>query len=173
MRLLILALILSVVGCTPEKKEIVDTAKDERTIENLIIRFQKDLKQAYYGKSVNTDSLFANLFQPDVYYVTYWGNTEPIDSTKLRVRKAIPLIKEYEYRLEGLQVKVFGDGAYAFFILRQTYTLNGNLMDEYLPTTYIFERKEEGWKVAHVHRSADLQTIQHLMAIAQQRELKK
>jgi hypothetical protein len=173
MKYSIFILLLCVLGCSNEKKEVADTSKDERMIENLILQFHKELKQAYTGKPKNTDSLYADLFQPDVYYVTYWGNTEPIDSTKLRVRKAIPLIKDYEYRLEGLQVKVFGEGAYAFFILRQTYTLNGNIMDEYLPTTYILERKENGWKVVHSQRSADFQTIQHLMEIAKQREIQK
>jgi hypothetical protein len=68
-----------------------------------------------------------------------------------------------------MKVKVFGDGAYAFFILRQTYSLNGNLMEEYLPTTFILERRDNRWFVVHSHRSADFQTVQQLMNVAQQR----
>jgi hypothetical protein len=173
MRILVIALLFSLLGCSEEKKEIGNVQQDIRIIENLITHFYKNLKLAYSGTPINTDSLFTDMYLPDVYYVTYWGNTEPIDSTKLRLRSAIPLIKDYEYRVEGLQVKVFGDGAYAFFILRQTYTLNGNLMDEYLPTTYVLERQSGGWKVAHAHRSADFQTIQRLMQIAQQREVRR
>jgi hypothetical protein len=96
--------------------------------------------------------------------------TEPIDSTKSRLRHALPGIKDYDNRIESVNVKIYGDGAYAFFILRQTYTLNGVLMDEYLPTTFVFERREKQWVVVHSQRSADFQTIQHLMNIAQQRE---
>jgi hypothetical protein len=68
-----------------------------------------------------------------------------------------------------MSVKIYGDGAYAFFILRQTYALNGVLMDEYLPTTFVFERRENHWAVVHSHRSADFQTIQQLMNVAQRR----
>ena len=108
-----------------------------------------------------------NFFGMDAYYVTYWGMTEPIDSTKLRLRHALPGIKDYDNRVESMKVKVYGDGAYAFFILRQTYVLHGVLMDEYLPTTFIFERRENRWMVVHSQRSADFQTIQQLMNVAQ------
>ena len=110
-----------------------------------------------------------NYFGQDVYYVTYWGMTEPIDSTKSRLRHALSAIKEYDNRIESMKIKVYGDGAYAFFILRQTYTLNGNLMDEYLPTTFILERYGNRWKVVHSQRSADFPTIQQLMNVAQRR----
>jgi hypothetical protein len=72
--------------------------------------------------------------------------------------------------LESLNVKVYDNGAYAFFILRQTYSLNGIMMDEYLPTTYILERRENRWMVVHSQRSADFQTIHDLMIVAQKRE---
>jgi hypothetical protein len=76
-------------------------------------------------------------------------------------------IKDYDNRVESVKVKIYGDGAYAFFILRQTYVLHGVLMDEYLPTTFIFERRENRWMVVHSQRSADFQTIQQLMNVAQ------
>ena len=119
---------------------------------------------------MNTDSLFDKYFDKDVYYVTYWGITEPIDSTKSRLHRALPGIKNYKNRLESMFVKVYNDGAYAFFILRQTYFLNGIMMEEYLPTTFILERREDRWMVVHSHRSADFQTIDHLMDIARQNE---
>jgi hypothetical protein len=137
-------------------------------IEREIADFHQALKRAYNGASMSTDSLMDNIFEKDVYYVTYWGMTEPIDSTKSRLRHALPGIKDYDNRVEGVKVKVYGDGAYAFFILRQTYALNGVLMDEYLPTTFIFERRENRWVVVHSQRSADFQTIQQLMNVAQQ-----
>jgi hypothetical protein len=43
-------------------------------------------------------------------------------------------------------------------------------MDEYLPTTFILERRGNRWMVVHSQRSADFQTIRHLMEVARQRE---
>ena len=83
--------------------------------------------------------------------VTYWGMTEPVDSTKTRLRAAVKGIKDYDNHLEGMKVKVYGDGAYAFFILRQTYALNGVLMDEYLPTTFDFKSAGGTGGVSCIH----------------------
>ncbi len=144
--------------------------EDIAFIEKGIFDYHNTLKQAYNGAPINTDSLINHFFAKDVYYVTYWGLSEPIDTTKTRIRNALPLIRDYENRLERVKVKVYGNGAYAFFILRQTYTLNGILMDEYLPTTYVLERIDNRWVVVHSQRSADFQTTQHLIEVALQRE---
>jgi hypothetical protein len=158
------------VSCVPEKKKAsISFFGDVEVIEREIADFHQALKRAYNGASISTDSLMDNFFDKDIYYVTYWGMTEPIDSTKARLRYAVKGIKDYDNRIESVKVKVYGDGAYAFFILRQTYVLNGTLMDEYLPTTFILERRENRWFVVHSQRSADFQTIQQLMNIAQRR----
>jgi len=168
MKIFPLFLLLLLVSCVSDKKKTIDTASgDVVVIEREIADFHQALKRAYNGASINTDSLMDNFFGRDVYYVTYWGMAEPIDSTKSRLRHAVPVIKDYDNCLENVSVKVYGDGAYAFFILRQTYTLNGVLMDEYLPTTFVLERRENHWIVVHSQRSADFQTIQQLMNAAQ------
>ena len=167
MKIFPLFLLLILVSCVSDKKKTTDAMSgDVAMIEREIADFHQALKRAYNGASINTDSLMDNFFGRDVYYVTYWGMTEPIDSTKSRLRRALPVIKDYDNRIENVSVKVYGDGAYAFFILRQTYTLNGVLMDEYLPTTFVFERRENRWIVVHSQRSADFQTIQQLMNVA-------
>ncbi len=171
MKIFPLFLLLMLVSCVSDKKKInISISEDAAIIEHEITDFHQALKRAYNGASINTDSLMDNFFDKDVYYVTYWGMTEPIDSTKSRLRRAIPGIKEYENRLESMNVKVYDGGAYAFFILRQTYSLNGIMMDEYLPTTFILERRNNRWMVVHSQRSADFQTIHHLMEVARQRE---
>ena len=171
MRIIASLLFVLLISCVPEKKESSgDISEDVVLIEREIADFHQALKQAYNGIPINTDSLMDNFFDKDVYYVTYWGMAEPIDSTKSRLRHALPGIKEYENRLESMNVKVYDGGAYAFFILRQTYSLNGIMMDEYLPTTFIFERRDNRWMVVHSQRSADFQTIHQLMEIARQRE---
>ncbi len=171
MRIIASLLLVLVISCTSEKKKSSDDiSEDAALIEREIADFYQALKRAYTGIPVNTDSLIDNFFDKDVYYVTYWGMTEPIDTTKSRMRRAMSGIKEYKNRLESMNVKVYNDGAYAFFILRQTYSLNGIMMDEYLPTTFILERRDNRWMVVHSQRSADFQTIHHLMEVARQRE---
>ncbi|RPI04094.1 MAG: hypothetical protein EHM64_11015 [Ignavibacteriae bacterium] len=171
MKFLPLLVLFILLSCSTENKKSDATGSDESVaIENEITEFHQALKRAYNGAYLNTDSLMDHYFGKDVYYVTYWGTSEPIDSTKSRLRHALPGIRDYDNRLEGVNVKVYGDGAYAFFILRQTYSLNGILMDEYLPTTFVLERAGKMWKVMHAQRSADFQTIQQLMAVAQRSE---
>jgi hypothetical protein len=171
MRILLFTLLVMIMGCDSEKNDSKSRAvNDAAAVELEIVNFHQSLRRAYNGAAINTDSLVDRFFDRNSYYVTYWGLSEPIDSTKTRLRNAIPRIKDYENRMESLFIKVYGDGAYAFFILRQTYSLNGILMDEYLPTTYVLERHGEQWVVVHSQRSADFQTIQHLMEIARQRE---
>jgi hypothetical protein len=171
MKIAALLFLVLLISCVSEKKKSAgDISEDAVLIENEIADFHQALKQAYNGIPMNTDSLMDNFFEKDVYYVTYWGMAEPIDSTKSRLRHALSGINDYENRLESLNVKVYGNGAYAFFILRQTYSLNGIMMDEYLPTTYILERRENRWMVVHSQRSADFQTIHDLMIVAQKRE---
>ena len=171
MRIIASLLLVLFISCVSEKKKSSgDRSEDAAFIEREISDFYQSLQQAYNGIPMNTDSLMDNFFDKNVYYVTYWGMAEPIDSTKSRLRHALPGIKEYENRLESMNVKVYSGGAYAFFILRQTYSLNGIMMDEYLPTTFILERRDNRWMVVHSQRSADFQTIQHLMEVARQRE---
>jgi hypothetical protein len=171
MRIIVSLLLVLLISCvSEEKKSSGDISEDVALIEREIADFHQALKQAYNSIPMNTDSLIDNFFDKDVYYVTYWGMTEPIDSTKSRLRHAVPGIRDYKNRLESMNVKVYGNGAYAFFILRQTYSLNGILMDEYLPTTFILERRDNRWVVVHSQRSADFQTIHSLMEVARQRK---
>ena len=171
LKILLLLLLLIFISCVPDKKTTAaSVSEDAIKIEQEIADFHLALKRAYNGAVMNTDSLMDNFFGKDVYYVTYWGTSEPIDSTKARLRLALPGMKEYDNRIESMNVKVYGDGAYAFFVLRQTYTLNGIFMDEYLPTTFIFERLKNRWVVVHSHRSADFQTIQQFMNVEQLRQ---
>jgi hypothetical protein len=167
MKKLAILFLLVLISCESDKKKSADEiTEDTAVITREIIAFHQALKQAYNGAPIHTDSLMDNLFDRGSSYVTYWGITEPIDSTKSRLRRAVPGIKNYDNHLESIMVKVYNDGAYAFFILRQTYMLNGVLMEEYLPTTYVFERRHSRWKIVHAHRSADFQTIDALMDVA-------
>jgi hypothetical protein len=131
------------------------------------------LARAYNEGGVNTDSLFEANYEKDVRYVTAWGSTEPIDSTKARLKNALSHIKDFNHRIESMHVKSYGGAAYAFFILRQQYTVDGSMLDEYLPTTFVLERRGSSWKIVHVQRSTDYETMQQYVSIQQRREAKK
>ena len=83
-----------------------------------------------------------------------------MDSTRERLKRVIPLINNYEVGMENLTARSFGNAGYAWFILRQRYTVNGNPLDEYLPTTYVLRRTDDGWRIVHLQRSTDMQTFQ-------------
>jgi hypothetical protein len=140
-------------------------AQSEAQIQEMIASLYEGFARAYNEGGVNTDSLIDAYYDKGIHYVTSWGWTEPIDSTKARLRNAAAHVKDYSAHLEGLQVKTYGDGAYAFFILRQSTTVDGMLLEEYLPTTLVFERRETGWKIIHAHRSTDYETFQQYVAM--------
>jgi ketosteroid isomerase-like protein len=90
-----------------------------------------------------------------------------LDSTKSRLKASIPRIGQYDNSIENLSVKVYGNGAYAFFVLRQEYTVDGFQLDEYLPTTAILEKLNGQWKIVHLQRSTDPQTMQQYLTMQQ------
>lgn len=113
---------------------------------------------------VNTDSLIGACYDKGIHYVTSWGWTEPIDSTKACLRNTAAHVKDYNAHVESLQVKTFGDGAYAFFILLQRTTVDGMVLEEYLPTALVFER-QTGWKIVHAHPSPDYETFEQYIVM--------
>jgi hypothetical protein len=163
--LLVCALLMFSCG----KKETQDQARStdhgEAQIEEMISSLYQGFARAYNQGGINTDSLIDAYYDRGIHYVTSWGWTEPIDSTKARLRNAAAHVKDYNAHIEGLQVKAYGDGAYAFFILRQTTNVDGTILDEYLPTTFVLERHETGWKIVHAHRSTDYETFQQYIAM--------
>ncbi len=169
MKLKLLVLIFLAAACSSQHKEDVkiSTKQDETEVKQLIQGLHASLAKMYNGAKLDVDSLLDSYYVSDMYYVTAWGTSEPLDSTKKRLKILLPRVKDYENNLQSLQVKVYGDGAYAFFVLRQNYTIDGNPLDEYLPTTVILERQGGKWKIVHVQRSTDLPTIQQYMAMQQ------
>ncbi len=156
-----IVLLVLLIACTNDD-ELSRRKIDEQEIRHQIEAYHQGLTRAFRGEAVDTDQIMDALFDESVYYVTYWGVSEPLDSTKTRLERAIPLISDYASRLEIVSVEVSGDFAYAFFIVRQSYRLGGE-RDEYLPTTFVFRRIDENWKVVHAHRSADRETIVNML----------
>jgi len=166
---------LVLLSCSSNEKKVPAPlpAQDIAQIEEKIGNLYGGISRAYNGGGLDTDSLFDACFERDVLYVTPWGWTEPLDSTKARLRNALPHVADYNYRIESMQVKPFGNAAYAFFVLRQNYEVDGSPLEEYLPTTMVLERRGADWKIVHVHRSTDYQTIQQYVALQQKRDAKK
>ena len=161
------AMLFLLFGCSSDSNDAFEAAKnDKAVIEERIANYHDGLRRAFRGEEVSTDKLLDEFFVRDVYYVTYWGSTEPLDSTKARMKRLVGKVSNFESSFENLTVKVYGAGAYAFFIQRQTYTVNGQTLDEYLPTTYVLERRSGRWRVVHAQRSADFQTIQQQLDLA-------
>lgn len=167
MKISMLLIALTMFSCS--QKEAQDqkrpSAQDETQIEEMIHALYKGYARAYNEGGIDTDSLIDAFYDKGIRYITSWGWTEPIDSTKSRLRNAKVHVKNYGARVEDLNVKSYGTGAYVFFILRQNTTLDGTLLEEYLPTTLVLERKESGWKIVHAHRSTDYETFQQYIAM--------
>lgn len=153
MKYFVLALACVMVACQTE-----DRSLDEQNIETTVRNLQISLKNAYTLGTLDTDSLLSMYYDPNSYYVTPWATSELMDSTKSRLRAALPLVSDYDFSIESLTARSYGTGGYAFFILRQDYKVNGVERSEYLPTTLVLEKRGEVWKIIHAHRSADPET---------------
>lgn len=176
MKLALALCFLMLAACTetPQKEAAAQsTAQDEATIRQMVTMLHASMTKAFNEGGLNTDSLLDAYYESDIYYVTPWGWSEPLDSTKSRLRRALARIKEYDNRVENLEVKIYGDGAYASYILRQNSTVDGQLLEEYLPTTLILERRGQTWKIVRAHRSTDYETFQQYIALQKKREESK
>ncbi|MBI2618869.1 MAG: nuclear transport factor 2 family protein [Ignavibacteriales bacterium] len=153
MKYLVLAMAFVMISCESD-----DRSLDEQNIETTIRHLHVSLKNAYTTRSLDADSLLTVYYDPNSYYVTPWATSETLDSTKMRLRSAVPLVSDYDFSVESMNVRAYGNGAYAFFVLRQDYKVNGVERSEYLPTTLILEKQGELWRIVHAHRSADPET---------------
>jgi hypothetical protein len=167
--LLCCALVMVSCGKREAQEQARPSDRDETQIQRMVVSLYDGLARAYNVGGMNTDSLIDAYYEQDIRYVTPWGDTEPIDTTKARLRSAVKHLRDFNHRIEAVQVKSYGDGAYAFFILRQSYSIDGRLLEEYLPTTLILERRGSSWKIVHAHRSTDYSTIQQYVALQQEK----
>ena len=153
-----------------QEEQQMMVVQNESAVRNLILNLHSDLKRIYGGSAGEVDSMIANYYVSDMYYVTPWGTSETLDSTAARLKAAIPRIQEYDNSVENLSVTVYGDGGYAFYVFRQSYMINGFQLEEYLPTTAILERVSGTWKIVHLQRTTDYQTMQQYVALQQHME---
>lgn len=172
-RLLICALLSVSCGKHDAQDQARATAQGEAQLEELISSLYRGFASAYNERGINTDSLIDAYFDKGTQYVAPWGSTEPIDSTKARLRSAGTHVKDYSAHIEAMKSKTYGDVAFAFFILRQNTTVDGTLLEEYLPTTFVLERRGAGWKVVHAHRSTDYETFEQYVAMQKMKNRSK
>lgn len=163
--LLLCALVMFSCGKNTTADQGRETSQAETQIQVVVTSLYEGYARAYNEGGISTDSLIDAYYDKGIHYVTPWGWTEPIDSTKVRLQRAMSHVKQYSAHLEAWQVRSYGDGAYAFFILRQSTMVDGKPLEEYLPTTFIFEKRGAGWKIVHAHRSTDYETIQQYVAL--------
>jgi ketosteroid isomerase-like protein len=174
MRLLLVLSCLTLFACNQTGSQSGATAQtaeqDEQAVQALVISLNESMARAFTTGGIDTDSLMDYYYERDIYYITPWGWSEPLDSTKARIRRSSARIQDYNNRVENLEVKVYGDGAYASYIFRQNYLVNGSQLEEYLPTTVILERRGDRWKIVRMHRSTDYETFQQYAAMQQRQE---
>jgi hypothetical protein len=166
-RLLVLSLALFF-GCGEAGD--APAAADQAAVEKVITHFHRALEAAYAGKNVDLAAEIDLAFDPNARYVTYWGQEEPVDTTRARMLAGIGRVKDYTNAVENIESRVYGEGAVVSCIVRQEYEMNGHRIDEFLPTTYVLERRDGAWKIVFAHRSADFQTIQQQIEITRQTE---
>lgn len=149
---------LLILSCQPGSPDPETITMEKQNIETTIHNLYVSLRMAYTNGGIDTDSLLDIYYDPSAYYVTPWGTTEIMDSTKSRLRSALGLVTNFDFSIESFTATPYGRGATAFFILRQDYLVDGAERSEYLPTSLVLEKKGDQWKIVHSHRSTDPET---------------
>lgn len=147
-----------------------DTSADKAAVEKVVTTLHRALEAAYQMKKVDLAKVLDGSFAPDARVVTYWGTEEPYDTTKARMLSGVGKVANYTNAVENIESRVYGAGAVVTCIVRQDYSLSGHEIDEFLPTTYVMEKGDAGWKIVFAHRSADFQTIQQQLTITKQQQ---
>ena len=158
MKYVALLFVVVLAACQSSDPAPETLALDQQNIETTIHNLYVSMKKAYTYGSMNTDSLLDAYYDPSSYYITPWGTSEVIDSTKSRLRSALSHVSDFDFSIESFSAKSYGKGATAFFVLRQDYKVDGQERNEYLPTTLILEKHGDNWKIMHAHRSTDPET---------------
>ncbi len=165
---LLLPLAFLMLGCGDDGP--ASGPEEQAAVEEVITHFHRALEAAYAGKKVDLAAEIDRAFDPNARYVTYWGQEEPVDTTRARMLAGVGRVRDYTNAVENIESRIYGEGAVVSCIVRQEYELNGHRVDEFLPTTYVLERRDGAWKVVFAHRSADFQTIQQQLEFTRQHD---
>ena len=60
-------------------------------------------------------------------------------------------VSDVRSRISDLHVTSWGDAGVVTFVLEQTYQMNGETQNLSAPTSLVFRRQDDGWKVALIH----------------------
>ncbi|HAV21945.1 MAG TPA: hypothetical protein DCX46_00285 [Bacteroidetes bacterium] len=168
MRTIMFVLLLAIAASSCSEQN-AKSGEDKAAVEKTITQFHRVLEAAYQGKNVDLSAAIEKTFDHEARYVTYWGVEEPIDTTRQRMLYGVGNVENYMNSVENIESRVYGAGAVVSCIVRQEYTLQGHQIDEFLPTTYVLEKKDDGWRVVFTHRSADFQTINQQLELTRQK----
>ena len=97
--LLVCTVLMFSCGKTETQDQARSSAPDEAQIQEMISSLYRAFDRAYNVGGINTDSLVDAYYDKDIHYVTSWGWTEPLDTTKARMRNALAHVKEYSAHL--------------------------------------------------------------------------
>jgi ketosteroid isomerase-like protein len=60
-------------------------------------------------------------------------------------------VSDVQSRMSGPREAVWGDAGLVTFVLEQTYTLDGERQEISAPTSILFRREADDWKIALIH----------------------
>ena len=138
-QLLSLAVLLPLLSCGDPQPAA--GPEEQAAVEQVITKFHRALEAAYGGRNVDLAAEIDRAFDGNARYVTYWGQDEPIDTSRARMLSGVGRVKDYTNTVENIETRVYVDGAVLTCIVRQEYDLDGHRIDEFLATTYVLEKK--------------------------------
>lgn len=145
--------------------------QDIKRIEAKVKNFHDQIGILCNGGKVNLDSLLESYYTQDVRYVTAWAKVETYDSLRIRMMNSAKVLSQFEYKIEQLEVRSYSEGAFASFILRQSYVVDGKYpLEEYLPTCYLLEKKSNDWRIVFVQRTTNYPTMVQYMDMQIERQ---
>lgn len=123
---------------------------DARDIRAAIEGLHRALEQFFKDRKVEPVMVF---YDGILQYFSPSGSREGPAEVRKRLLNHAPRVKEFRTRVSPMSIRVSGDVAWATCDVREEYTFDGQRGEEELISTYILERKPQGWRIVHEHQS--------------------
>ncbi|MEE9219308.1 MAG: nuclear transport factor 2 family protein [Acidobacteriota bacterium] len=128
----------------------VPTDQDARQIRLLIRGLHAAIASFFGGGNIEPVMAYYEALE---HYFPPMGEPQDTQAVRARLRKQAPKVKNYRADVGPMKIRIEGALATAVCEVHEQYTFDGKPGVEELMSTYILERRPEGWRIIHEHQS--------------------
>lgn len=131
-----------------------EAERDAREIRTTIEALHQALEQFFSDRKIGPVMAF---YDDLTEYFSPSGSREGSSQIRRRLLSHAPRVKNFRTRVSPMTIRVSGNIAWATCDVHEEYTFDGRAGEEDLISTYVLERKPDGWRIVHEHQSLKLE----------------